>query len=88
MEDTKKYIGTLRINEDENCEFGHAYDIVATFSAHETLGKMDGAQVFIESPSTVKLSPSQWADVYYYARAVELPEFIARAQEVFEKGSN
>jgi len=41
-----------------------------------------------KSSADGKLSPSQWADVYYFARAVELPEFIARAQEVFEKANN
>lgn len=35
----------------------------------------------------VSLSPSQWADVYYFARAVELPEFIARAQKVFAEAT-
>ena len=28
-------------------------------------------------------TPAQWADVYYFARAVEIVEFIERAREVF-----
>lgn len=85
MESAKKSIGTLRIHKDDDCEFGHSYDIVAPFPAHEALGKMDGAQVFIEDSSMVKLSPAQWADVYFFARSVDLQEFLPRAQEVFEK---
>jgi hypothetical protein len=30
------------------------------------------------------LSPTQWVDVYYFARSVELPEFIERVQTVFD----
>lgn len=30
------------------------------------------------------LSPAQWVDVYYFARSVELPEFIERVQTVFD----
>jgi hypothetical protein len=86
MDDAKKSIGTLRIHKDADCEFGHAYAVVATFPAHERLGKMDGAQIFIENESSVKLSPAQWADVYYFARSAELPEFLSRAQEIFENG--
>lgn len=86
MDDAKKSVGTLRIHKDEECEFGHSYDVVATFPVHEKLGKMDGAQLFITDESSVMLSPAQWVDVYYFARAVELPEFLTRAQEVFEKG--
>ncbi len=29
------------------------------------------------------LTPSQWADVYYFARAVELAEFLGRVDDVF-----
>jgi hypothetical protein len=79
-------IGTLRIHKDDDCEFGHAYDIVATFPQHERLGAMDGAEVSISGRTSLTLSPAQWADVYYFARASELPEFLVRAQEVFEKG--
>jgi hypothetical protein len=86
MDGAKQSVGTLRIHKDDDCEFGHSYDVVATFPQHERLGAMDGAQVFIADESSVTLGPAQWADVYYFARAVELPEFISRAQEVFEKG--
>jgi hypothetical protein len=86
-ENVKKSVGTLRIHKDDECEFGHSYDVVATFPQHERLGAMDGAQIFIENASSVKLSPAQWADVYYFARAADLPEFLARAQEVFEKAT-
>jgi hypothetical protein len=79
-------VGTLRIHSDPDCEFGHAYDVVATFPQHEKLGAMDGAKIYVIDDKTVTLSPAQWADVYYFARAVELPEFLTRAQEVFEKG--
>jgi hypothetical protein len=85
-ENSKQSVGMLRIHKDDDCEFGHAYDVVATFPAHERLGKMDGAKIFIVNESTVTLSPSQWADVYMFARSVDLAEFIERAQEVFEKG--
>ncbi len=86
-ENVKKSVGTLRIHKDDECEFGHSYDVVATFPGHERLGAMDGAQIYIESESSVKLSPAQWADVYYFARAADLPEFLARAQEGFEKAT-
>jgi hypothetical protein len=29
------------------------------------------------------LTPAQWADVYYFARASEIGEFLGRAEEVF-----
>jgi hypothetical protein len=47
---------------------------------------LDGAKMYIQTRDPVRLSPAQWADVYYFARAADLPEFLARAQEVFEKG--
>jgi hypothetical protein len=85
-ENVKKSVGTLRIHKDDDCEFSHSYDVVTTIHNHARLAKMDGAQIFIENESSVKLSPAQWADVYYFARAADLPEFLARAQEVFENG--
>lgn len=30
------------------------------------------------------LSPAKWVDVYYFARSVDLPEFIERVQKVFD----
>jgi hypothetical protein len=40
-----------------------------------------------QADEAVTLTPAQWADVYYFARASEIGEFVTRAQEVFDAAS-
>lgn len=75
--------GYLEIGEVIEDEAWTGWRVTATGSWNA----LAGAKVYIQTLDKVRLSPAQWADVYYFARAVELPEFIARAQEVFEKGT-
>jgi hypothetical protein len=37
-----------------------------------------------QAAEAVTITPAQWADVYYFARASEIGEFVTRAQEVFD----
>jgi hypothetical protein len=37
-----------------------------------------------QADEAVTITPAQWADVYYFARASEIGEFVTRAQEVFD----
>jgi len=37
-----------------------------------------------QADEAVTITPAPWADVYYFARASEIGEFVTRAQEVFD----
>jgi hypothetical protein len=48
------------------------------------LEKRDTSATMTSAPSAgISLTPAQWADVYYFARASEIGEFLGRAEEVF-----
>lgn len=43
-----------------------------------------GTLLYAAPPAQAAVTPAQWCDIYYFARAVEIDEFIRRAQAVFD----
>lgn len=47
-------VGELRVYEDGDSDFGHAYDICTTGDKHRLLKDMDGAKLYTSPPLQVK----------------------------------
>ena len=65
----------------------HRVQLERASATLELNGEKDYAEAVREllriTDANVGLSPAQWVDVYYFARSVDLPDFIERAQKVF-----
>lgn len=66
----------------------HRVQLERASATLELNGEKDYADAVRElmriTDANVVLSPAQWVDVYYFARSADLPEFIERAQKVFD----